>query len=548
MKLRSRIFLMGLCGASAPAVGQQTSVVSSPHNLSVTGPGQTRAVAEAQVCIFCHAPHNAAPIRPLWNRSMPLSAFSIYRSPSLDANPGQPTGTSKMCLSCHDGTIALGAVFSRDTPITMTGGQQTITAGRSHIGTDLSDDHPISFQFDSSLAARDPKLKPPSSLPMEVRLDANQELQCTSCHDAHNNFFGDFLVMDNTQSALCTSCHSLGTTPITAHGQCVACHQNHTSPSGPYLLREATVTDTCLRCHDGSDREAQNILDELRKFSVHDTQSPVDPPDPQEEHTSCTSCHDPHTMRSGTSRAPAIQPSLGTIAGVNASGSPITAATFEFEVCFKCHGPRDPARPLVSRQIVQTNLREEFSPSAVSFHPVETAGKNPDVPSLLPPWTAGSIMHCSECHSSRVDSAFSNSDPNSPFGSRGPHGSNYPGLLNGRYETSDDTSESAAAYQLCYRCHDRNSILDEVASSFPLHRKHILDERTPCSACHDPHGVPSTLGTPMNNSHLMNFDTRIVLPNSLGRLEYRDLGRFAGTCSLRCHGAEHDNFGYGGVP
>ena len=62
-------------------------------------------------CNTCHTPHGAAPVRPLWNRYTPIDAYRIYTSRSLDAEPGQPTGASKMCLSCHDGTIALGAVL-----------------------------------------------------------------------------------------------------------------------------------------------------------------------------------------------------------------------------------------------------------------------------------------------------------------------------------------------------------------------------------------------------------------------------------------------------
>lgn len=524
--------------ASGLAMAQQTSVVDGPHNLSVSGPGTTRAVSEDQVCIFCHAPHNSTPVRPLWNRSMPVDAYSIYSSPSLDADPGQPTGSSKMCLSCHDGTIALGAVVSRDTPIVMAGGRQTLSDGTGHIGTDLSDDHPISFRYDSTLAARDPLLKPPSVLPDQVRLDPNGELQCTSCHDAHNNFFGDFMVMANSDSELCITCHAVGTTTVQAHRQCSACHQSHTAPSGPYLLRRSTVSETCLACHDGSVPMAADVADDMRKLAVHDTAAPIAFQE-QDDQTNCTSCHDPHTMGSGSGAPPAIHPNLGRIDGVNASGSPIPAANTEFEVCFKCHADGDRTRPMVNRVIAQTNTRLEFSPTAVSFHPVQSPGRNSDVPSLLPPWTTASMMYCSDCHGSE-----SNLTPGDPSRGGGVHGSNYEGLLRARYETSDETSESAAAYALCYTCHNRDHILSEENSSFPGHRRHVVEERTPCSACHDAHGIPSTQGSTMNNSNLINFDTRIVLPNARGRLEFRDTGRFRGECFLQCHGRDHDPLGY----
>ena len=84
------------------------------------------------------------------NRSVPAGAYVIYRSSSLRANVGQPTWTSKLCLSCHDGTIALGSVLSRPSPITFAGGGDRIPPGSTNLGTDLSDDHPISFVYPSS--------------------------------------------------------------------------------------------------------------------------------------------------------------------------------------------------------------------------------------------------------------------------------------------------------------------------------------------------------------------------------------------------------------
>ena len=117
----------------------------------------------------------------------------------------------------------------------------------------------------------------------------------------------------------------------------------------------------------------------------------------------------------------------------------------------------------------------------------------------------------------------------------GPHGSNFEFLLVDRYETRDFTLESSQTYALCYRCHDRNSILGN--ESFSRHREHVVRARTPCSACHAPHGVS---GSPTEHGHLINFDLAIVG----GRRLYQDTGRFRGSCSLRCHGVEHVNFTY----
>lgn len=516
----------------AVASAQPTSVVNSPHNLSANSPGTIRATTQDQVCIFCHAPHNAAPVRPLWNRSDSLEPYSIYSSRSLDALPGQPTGTSKLCLSCHDGTVALGSVLSQGTPIQIAGGITTLPPGASNIGTDLRDDHPISFQFDVALAGRDSKLNPPNSLPPEIRLDSNAELQCTSCHDAHNNAFGNFLVMRNESSQLCVSCHNMGNTTVQGHQQCIACHQSHTAPSGPYLLRRQSITNTCLTCHSGLTPTAPNIASDLSKSSTHDTHPPVDPPDPQMQHATCTSCHDPHTMGSGRGVAPGIHPNLGQIAGLNASGSPVTRAQSEYEVCFSCHADNNTRTPAVPRRIAQNNTRLEFSPSAVSFHPVETARQNPDVPSLRTGWTTSSLVYCSDCHTSDTSHAMGGSGPD------GVHGSNAAPILAANYQTDDQFSESPTAYALCYRCHDRAAILNDT--SFKEHKKHIVEERTSCSVCHDSHGISNSQGNAINNSNLINFDARVVLPDPVtGRLEFRDTGLYRGECYLSCHGEAH---------
>jgi predicted CXXCH cytochrome family protein len=539
--IRRILMCLPLLAAASQASAQVESIVDSPHNLSAAGPGAVHALTEEQLCIFCHTPHRAAPIQPLWNRYLPVGAYSVYTSNALDATPGQPTGASKLCLSCHDGTIAVGSVVSRSTIIQMAGGITTLSPGASNLGTDLSDDHPISFPYDSLLAVNDPKLLDPGLLPPELPLDPARELQCTTCHDAHNNWHGHFLKMGNTDSALCRSCHLLSTTTVTPHEDCVSCHRSHTAPSGPYLLAGDRITTTCLTCHDGSDRGAADILADLAMFSVHDTGSPVDPPDPIPGHVHCADCHEPHTMMPGSARPPNVHPNFGQISGVNSTGAPVESARSEYAVCYKCHADFNALRSeWVSRVITQINTRLEFDPSSVSFHPVEAPGRNMDVPSLRPPWTTASLMHCSDCHGSSTSVKAGGSGPN------GPHGSNEEPLLLARYETADFTPESAGAYALCYRCHYRDTndgILQD--RSFTQHRMHVEGENAPCSVCHDAHGISSAQGTFRNNSNLINFDRTIVFPDSVtGRREFIDDGLFMGQCFLRCHGVDHSPKSY----
>jgi predicted CXXCH cytochrome family protein len=565
---------------SLRAAGQMSasSVVNSPHNLSASGPGTIKASSEKQVCIFCHTPHNAIPLQPLWNRNLPVNAYRVYASSTLVSTPGQPTGSSKLCLSCHDGTIALGSILSRPTPIQMVNGVTTIPVGASNLGTDLTGDHPISFTYDSALVAKNSSLVDPAMLPPPIKLDKDKQLQCVSCHDPHDDTRGKFLVMDNTSSQLCNSCHiPSGEATITGHSQCVDCHQTHNSPSGPFLLTQATVTDTCTTCHGSNiptspaagtptggtsgpmqalsaaeianrgaaralSTAAPNIAADLDKFSRHK----ADVPSPMINASSaaavstsivnCAGCHEPHTIAKGDAPAPNISPQMGKVSGVTADGARVARARFGYQVCFKCHSD-DNNNPIITRKAVQTSIRRQFSLTAVSSHPIVASGRGHDVPSLAPGLTVASIISCTDCHNSDTSRKAGGGGPN------GPHGSNNPPLLIANYVMVDGINESTLAYELCYRCHERTSILGN--ESFPTHRLHVVDQHTPCSVCHDGHGISSAQGTMQNNAHLINFDTSVVRPDPITkRLEYQSMGHRSGTCYLQCHGIVHSGTRY----
>jgi predicted CXXCH cytochrome family protein len=522
--------------------GMDISIVNSPHNLSVTGPGSVRAAGESQVCIFCHTPHNATPVQPLWNRALPVSAYKTYTSNSLKALPGQPTGNSKLCLSCHDGTIALGSVNSRNQPIVMAGGITTLPPGKSNLGTDLSDDHPISFPYDTALANKNTKLKNPAQLLSGVHLDNNKELQCTTCHDAHNNRYGNFLVMSNQNSELCGTCHTMGTTDIADHSLCDDCHRTHTAPSGPYLLAAAKVTDTCLTCHDGASgaNQGANIAALVNGPNPHDTKSAVNLTNHIPNNADCKDCHEPHTMitAGGTPAAPGISPRMGSIDGVTLAGAAIAKAQYEYEVCFKCHADKSAVSPPITRKIAQSSVRLKFDAAAVSFHPVALKGKNLNVPSLRPEYTTASIISCTDCHGSDASKKAGGSGPN------GPHGSAYKGILLARYDTADMAPYTTSSYDLCFRCHDNTKVVAD-SGPFPLHRLHIDTNQTPCSVCHDPHGIPSAQGNALHNAALINFDTSVVLPDDIQHvIDFTHTIDGHGTCTLKCHNHQHTAASY----
>jgi predicted CXXCH cytochrome family protein len=430
----------------------------------------------------------------------------------------------------------------------------------SYLGTDLSDDHPISFVYDEMLSLDDRQLREPSTLPPQVRLENNQ-LQCTACHDPHHNPYGQFLVMDNTASSLCKACHDMRNWLISSHARstasldrtgglwpntdyttvgengCENCHTPHTAGSKERLLLFSFEEDNCLDCHDGK-VASTDIASVITKPYRHGVQDYTGLHDAAEDftletvpkHVECVDCHNPHQANTDPSPGGGVvSGATRGVSGVSASGQAVTSARYLYEICFKCHGDIDNnviSTLPTTRQLNEINMRFLFDPANPSFHPVETQGKNPNVPSLLPPYTVSSIIKCTDCHG--------NSDT---LGPAGPHGSDFQHILADRYVTEDNTPESPSSYALCYKCHSRSVMMTDVSFE---HHLHVVDQKAPCSACHDPHGISAMQGgNTLNNSHLINFDRSIVSPDPSGRLEYISLGRFTGQCFLTCHGSVH---------
>lgn len=547
---------LALVISSAVAQTGGSNVSATKHNLTASGPGTVKTRVAAEACIFCHTPHAANPIAPLWNRSDPGTYYQTYESTTLVAQVGQPTGSSRLCLSCHDGTIALTQTYNPRQAFP--GGAIYISAAdRGYLGTDLSDDHPISFIYDSAIAVAKGQLRDPATLPHELPLDREHRLQCTTCHDPHDDSKGKFLRLDNTASKLCVTCHNLTDWATSAHAGstaslqtaskdtwdnlkagtvatagCGSCHRPHTAAGKQRLLRHEAEENNCINCHDGTVAKT-NIALALLRVSTHATDRYTGVHDPKEdplrmnEHVECADCHSPHRIGAGGSNtAPNIRPGMFGASGLTSSGQKIDAARYEYEVCYKCHSGRNFAREVVQRLLGDNDIAKEFAPSNGSYHPVEVAGRNTDVPSLAQPLQTSSIIYCTDCHGS--------DDPHNT--GKGPHGSSSKPLLVANYTTGDRVGESPQAYALCYKCHQRQSIL--ANTSFKEHKKHIVDKQTPCSVCHDPHGV-------RENSHLINFDRNVVQAagNGQGPL-WQDRGARAGSCTLSCHNKNHNDLRY----
>ncbi len=171
-------------------------------------PTVVMAIAHSDLfgCNGCHTPHNAEtlPGVPLWNGSETTSTFTMYSSDTFQGIiDGQPSGDSKLCLSCHDGA---NPDFLWINPEHVFGGDK------------LANSHPISFVYDSALAALDGALKDPSEAStlggtvLEDLLDPDSKVQCSSCHDVHTSGVGQSLLRGYDYGSqhgpeLCRMCH-----------------------------------------------------------------------------------------------------------------------------------------------------------------------------------------------------------------------------------------------------------------------------------------------------------------------------------------------------
>jgi len=400
---------------NAPAAPEAAEdIVRTKHNLSVTGPaGQQEpgftvySDATSEICVFCHTPHGgsaeaAVANGPLWNRHLNQTptSYKLYdqvwsRSFEGEVHPGAPTGYSRLCLSCHDGTIALGSVINAPGSGGYSGSPREVLSFKQsdtgqaitfmpeggpgvggelggdtrRLGTDLSNDHPVSFRFDSALAAYDTELVDPGAPPGHVadpspisplrRAEGNvpgvfDSVQCTSCHNPHAVTYPKFLRAPIWQD----------------------------DPAGADIL--------CLNCHEkpGWMGSTHAVSDAVRNTYPGD---PNNPPvnygyDFDGEHTvaqtACRNCHDPHTAQ-GAKRLHRE--------GVDDIGG--TAVDSVENTCFMCHAPNEKPIPEPGTQVPEYHLAAgdhtdtafpRFQPGPVAPDIYSQFNKDKDTPNCQP--------------------------------------------------------------------------------------------------------------------------------------------------------------------
>lgn len=398
MKPMPLLLLLLALGCVAQAQVTTNGDVLGSHNLSTSGTGPVKGRGDA--CLYCHAPHSGVgtPNAALWSQTLSVQTYTTYSSTTLKNAPVQPLlgGSSSLCLSCHDGTVAVGQ--------TQPYGPQTITGNMNPtdmFGSGLQGSHPFSLKLplvdaadlQQSLTSIHTTVDPTKSVQL-----VNSNVECTSCHTPHvqsiDKLSQNFLVRDSSSGQMCMACHStdprtvngqnnplsqwavsihatasnkianapvLGSYPNVAQNACISCHMPHNSLAGPRLLRGPTPsvtnmdasTQNCMTCHSGGSNISPAIPNVYAEFAkiAHPYPSGTNTHDTGESavlnnnrHATCVDCHSPHASQQvanfTSTLPPAIRASQNGVVGISSSDGTtiVNPAINQYDNCLRCHG------------------------------------------------------------------------------------------------------------------------------------------------------------------------------------------------------------------
>lgn len=200
------------------AKAPKSAIVNSAHDLRTS-----MGTASYSLCNFCHIPHKFASVTApaeagplLWNHTLSkVTSYGVYTSDSFagyatditDLGTVATPTVSNLCLSCHDGTVAVDSWYS---PVRST--QNTLTMPLDRTVKDLTQQHPINFTYNAALATAAGMLTPASTTSVDGAGEIplfNGKMQCATCHDPHNGASGilEQEFPTQTSGSFCTYCH-----------------------------------------------------------------------------------------------------------------------------------------------------------------------------------------------------------------------------------------------------------------------------------------------------------------------------------------------------
>jgi len=233
-KMKEIVFILLLLTFAVSEAG--ASIKGTPHDVNV----MRNSGKELETCAMCHTPHSSVDATPLWDRHQLPQNYAMYESPTFDMNEQkelQPPST--YCMTCHNG-VSSGLVNypgpgSKINPLYNISDNDSLFSAFSNMGTDLKNNHPVSFTYDPSLDVDNngfPYPRPVGAGGGKAVVGSRgkyplygaggDQFECSTCHDVHNtvDYAGKglakkessgrqiyFLRADNSGSGMCTDCH-----------------------------------------------------------------------------------------------------------------------------------------------------------------------------------------------------------------------------------------------------------------------------------------------------------------------------------------------------
>jgi len=531
-----------------PLRAQISGDVIGMHDLT---PGSKSPITGARPgsCFYCHAPHSGlATGQSLWNQTQTKATYQLYTSSTYHQKGQQPLlgSDSNLCLSCHDGTVAVGNTIVEG-QVTMTGSMYP----QDVLGTNLQSSHPFSLQLPikdaidliASLASQG-KTGDPKGLVTLI----NGNIECTSCHNAHvqaiDRLSQNFLVRDSSNAQMCLACHdpnrtisgqvnplagwassahatatnkvaagaNLGSYGTVAANACISCHTPHNAQGAARLLHGPNQQD-CAGCHSGGSNLTPGIPNVFAEFSKtgHPFPGGNNTHDAAEDvllnnnrHATCADCHNGHGSQQVVTfpPPPAVRVSQNGVAGISATDgiTIVDPSVNQYENCLRCHGTStgkvsNPIFGYLPLRAVSgsdpLNVIPQLAATATSSHPVtHTRSSTLPQPSLVQTMLDenGGATHGRAMGNQTFCTDCHNSDDNREFGGpgpNGPHGSTHTHILERDYEFS----QAPAPGQL-------------ITNLFPNPDLSIKGPYAMCGKCHDLNNVVSNASWNQHGSHI----------------------------------------------
>jgi hypothetical protein len=238
-------------------------LLGTDHDFTVGSPSPGVSATAVGLCTYCHTPHKALSTLLLWNHTLSTNNFS-WDVPSTTAGTVFPTiagstykGPTAKCLSCHDGSVAVGDIawfmesaWPGGTAATgdlagSTTSTWQMSSEPSHqvgAGGNMAGNHPVAMPYPFNNTANtyngttngaalttnewqaDPSLLAQASIRLfnddgSGNISAGTALgktgiECSTCHDPHNKAAKDDMFLrgmltgnQQTDGYICLQCH-----------------------------------------------------------------------------------------------------------------------------------------------------------------------------------------------------------------------------------------------------------------------------------------------------------------------------------------------------